>query len=471
MSPTQRQGPPNVIVIVSDDHGYGDRSALGIDPQVRTPALDRLAAEGVTCEQAYATAPICSPSRAGIISGCYQERWGARWFDTSRFPPTGLTMAEQFQRLGYATGYFGKVHYGPEQPGDRACPSQHGFAESLYGLAGRSMGRLHYLQHSRAAQARGSAWNRVHGAAPLFDGDEEVDVDGFLTEVLGRRARRFVETHADRPLFCMLTFNAVHNFCWQLPADELRRHGLAERGDWDPDQGDYEDWYDGMIWPDLPDGRRYYLAQLEAMDTQIGLLLDLLDARGLAEDTLVVYTTDNGGSTCNFGNNAPLAGTKYTLWEGGIRVPLLARWPAGGIDGGRHTGGLVSTLDLYPTTLAAAGANPDDYAHCDGIDQLGLWRDAGGHGHDLLYWDCGFQWAVRDDQWKLAWVDPDSETAYHIRRIEHAEPGSGLRLQNLAADPGETANWLASAPEAAERLAEKYRRWAATWQPAPDSDH
>jgi arylsulfatase A-like enzyme len=160
------QDRPNVILIVSDDHGYADRAALGIHPELNTPALDRIAAEGVSCDSAYVTAPICSPSRAAIISGRYQQRWGARWFDTSAFPPDGASLAEQFAELGYATGYFGKVHYGPEKPGDRACPDQHGFAESLYGLAGLSMGRLHYQHHSRAAAEQyGPDGIRVHGRA------------------------------------------------------------------------------------------------------------------------------------------------------------------------------------------------------------------------------------------------------------------------------------------------------------------
>lgn len=453
---------PNVILIVSDDHGYADRSALGVDPQIHTPGLDRLAEQGVSCDSAYVSAPICSPSRAGIISGRYQQRWGARWFDTSAFPPDGLSMAERFRQLGYATGYFGKVHYGKEKPGDRACPSYHGFDETLYGLAGLSMGRLHYLRHSRAATDEyGADRTGVHGVSPLYSGADETDVEGFLTAELGARARAFVGRHADEPFFCMLTFNAVHNFCWQLPPDELARRGLAEHPDWSEDIGDYVDWYDGQVSPNLPDGRAYYRAQLELMDAEIGLLLDDLDRRGLADDTVVVYTTDNGGSTCNYGDNTPLAGTKYTLWEGGIRVPFLVRWPGGGIADGRHTDALTSTLDLYPSLLAAAGADRSAYADCDGRDQLATWRGESGRGHTELHWDTGFQWAVRDDEWKLAWVDPDSAQAAGIRTVEHAEPGSGLRLHRIAADATESEECAADRPDVVERLRGCHDAWAA----------
>ncbi len=453
---------PNVILIVSDDHGYADRSALGIDPEIRTPALDRLAGTGVSCDAAYVSAPICSPSRAGIISGRYQQRWGGRWFDTAAFPPDGATLAERFAEIGYATGYFGKVHYGREQPGDRACPSNHGFDETLYGLAGLSMGRLHYLQHSRsAAEQYGEEGTRVHGVAPLYSGADEAEVDGFLTAELGARSRDFVGRHEGEPFFCMLAFNAVHNFCWQLPPDELARRGLAEHPDWSADIGDYVDWYDGQVSPHLDNGRDYYRAQLELMDAEIGALLDDLGRRGLADDTIVVYTTDNGGSTCNYGNNAPLAGTKYTLWEGGIRVPFLVRWPAGGIDAGRHTTALTSTLDLYPSLLAAAGADPSAYADSDGLDQLGSWRGDVGGGHDALHWDTGFQWAVRDADWKLAWVDPDSPTAQGIRAVEHAEPGRGLRLHRIGTDIGEAAECAAAHPDVVARLRTEHDRWEA----------
>jgi len=468
MSVARTGARPNVIFILSDDHGYADRSALGIDPAVRTPNLDRLAASGVSCTQAYVTAPICSPSRAAIMAGQYQQRWGAKWFDSSAFGEHTTTLAEQFAEQGYATGYFGKVHYGTEDAGDRACPPQHGFAESFYGLAGQQMGRLHYLRHSEQAVAEYGPAATPMGVLPLYDGKEQVAYEGFLTAELGRRAREFVADHAAEPFFCMLAFNAIHNFCFQLPAEELEQRDLPAYGDWDPAETEYLEWYEDVIWPNLDGGREYYLAQLELMDTQIGLLLDELDRRGLAENTIVVYTTDNGGSTCNFGVNTPLRGTKYTIDEGGIRVPFLVRWPGGGITGGGDFEGLTSTMDLYPSLLSAAGAPASAYAHCDGVEQLAGWRGQVAGGHEHLFWDCGFQWAVRDSDWKLSWIE-DGPRAADLKHREHASLEPGLRLTRLSTDVGETVNLADQHPDVVARLQEKFTAWQREVDPAAAS--
>lgn len=461
MTPPRR---PNVVWIVSDDHGYADRSRLGIHPDVKTPALDRLADEGVSCTEAYVSAPICSPSRAGIVSGTHQRRWGVTWFDDAAFPPDDLpTVAERFRDNGYATGYLGKVHYGPERPGDRACPENHGFDESFYGLAGMQQGRLNYLRHSEAAVAEyGTEASWRMAVQPMFDDGESAELEGFLTGELGDRACDFVARHTDGPFFLQLAFNAVHNFCWQLPADELAKRGLPPHDDWNPGVSDYLDWYDGAISPALEHGRAYYLAQLELMDAEIGRLLDTLDAHGLAEDTLVVYTTDNGGSTCNYGDNTPLSGTKYTLWEGGVRVPLIARWPGGGLPAGVERDGLVSTLDLMPTSLAAAEVDSAQWIHCDGVDQLTHWRGDEPSRHEALHWDCGFQWAVRDGRHKLRFADGDSPTAKAIEQVEHARPGDGLALYDLREDPGETNDLAAELPEVVARLEKSWREWHAS---------
>ncbi|GAA1605986.1 sulfatase family protein [Kribbella karoonensis] len=443
---------PNILLIVSDDHGYADRGGLGLHADVQTPALDRLAAEGVTCTDAYVTAPICSPSRASIISGRYQQRWGGQWFDSAAFPPDDVpTLAEVLRDRGYRTGYFGKVHYGKEDVGDRACPPHHGFEETLYGLAGQSFGRLNYLHHSEeAVESYGQSAAHHMAVQPLLSGDEPVEHEGFLTAEFGRRAAEFITAEDERPYFCMVAFNAVHNFCWQLPEAELKARGLPTFRDWSPEaDGPFMEWYDDVIVPNLPHGREYYLAQLELMDAEIGRLLD-----AAGDDTIVVYVTDNGGSTCNFGDNAPLRGTKYTLWDGGIRIPMLWRWPDR-LPAGRRTDALLSTLDLVPTLAAAAGATLEG---TDGVDILPVLSGSVEVAHENLHWDCGFQWAVRSGDWKLSWVD-DNENTRHLRDYEHAPMGEGWFLANLADDIGEQQNELSAQPEIAARLRALHSSW------------
>lgn len=461
---------PNILLIISDDHGYADRSATGNAPDAHTPGLDRLAARSTEFTNAYVSAPICSPSRAGLIAGAYQKRWGAGWFGTSEFPPEDYrVLPEQLKNLGYRTGYFGKVHYGSEKPGDRACPDRHGFDESYYGLAGMQTGRLNYLHHGEAAEEKYGEASRYMAVLPMIENGTEVPLEGFLTDELAGRTRDFitesVENDGDAPFFAMLAFNAVHNFCWQLPEEELRARGLPAKSDWFPpgselnESGEgYEEWYQEAISPNLEHGREYYLAQLELMDRQIGLTLDHLDELGVAENTIVIYLTDNGGSTCNYGNNAPLAGTKYTLWEGGIRVPFLVSWPGGGVPEGATNDSLTISLDILPSLVAAAGG---EIPHTtDGTDLLKRARGEESGAGRTLHWDTEWQWAVRDGDWKLTWVeDKDGGWSDQIRTYEHADAGRGLRLFNLAQDPGESDNLVEADPEKAAELLDKQRGW------------
>ena len=483
---------PNILLIVSDDHGYADRSATG-SPDARTPNLDRLAATGTSFENGYVTAPICSPSRAGLIAGAHQQRWGAQWFDSSAFPPAQRqVMPEILGEAGYRTGYFGKVHYGPERPGDRACPDRHGFDRTLYGLAGLSMGRLHYLHHSdQALEEYGEAAPR-HGVSPLFEDGREVDCEQHLSVEFTERAIDFMgdgaqagdgdpEGAGEDPFFCMVAYNAVHNFAWQLPQDELDARALPAHDDFDPAAAEYVDWYDGAISPRLEHGRDYYLAQLEIMDREIGRMLDHLEASGRRESTLVVYLTDNGGSTCNYGDNTPLAGTKYSLFEGGVRVPFLVSRP-GTVPADARSAALVSALDLLPTFAAAAGATlppgmpvdgldlrpaweaagVDGAGRVDGVGRVGGARRVGGAGHEVLHFDTGFQWAVRTPHWKLRWVDTSTEHREHLLAVEHTDIGAGLTLVPLGdgvCDESAAADVSAEHPEIVAGLTDLHEQW------------
>lgn len=446
---------PNIILIVADDHGYADMGCLGVDPEVQTPNLDRLAAAGVRCTNAYVSAPVCNPSRAGILTGQYQQRWGGWYFGSPAFPESVPTIAEKLKTLGYSTCYLGKVHYaGRDRPDMRTFPLRHGFDTAFVALTG---GRVHYLRHSRSAVMEYGAAAQQMCVDPLWEDDRQVDFEGFTTDEFGRRARAFVEKSADRPFFLQLAFNAVHNFTWQLPEEYLRERGLPKYRDWDPAEHPYLEWYDGAIVPNLPHGREYYRAQLFYMDRQIGLLLDTLDRLNLAQNTIVAYLTDNGGSNCNYGRNTPLRGTKYTLYEGGVRVPLIFRWP-GRLPAGTVRHGMVSALDLCPTLLAAAGAAPGSGGPSDGLNIMPLLEGQPDPGHATLVWDCQWQWSIRHENWKLKCVVND-KYADDVRRIEHSDPGRGLELFDLESDPSETCDLAASRPDKIRELTERHRAW------------
>lgn len=460
----ERAPRPNIVLLVSDDHGYGDLGFRGLDEQVSTPHLDALAAEGRVYDNAYVTAPICSPSRAGLITGVHQARWGAHWFDDSSMAPEAIpSAAEQLRERGYRTGYFGKVHYGQDAPGDRACPPRHGFETSFYGLAAQSMGRLHYLHHSRAHQAAYGDAAQRHGVSPLWEGTDEVGCERHLTEEFVARTLDFIDAEDERPFFAMVAFNAVHNFTWQLPQHELDARGLPRHPDFDAEVNDYVDWYDGAIAPNLEHGREYYLAQLEIMDREIGRLRAHLARTGLAENTILVYLTDNGGSRCNYGSNAPLTGSKYSLLEGGVRTPLLITWP-GVTEPGSVSSALVSSLDLVPTFLAATGHGVADGALCDGIDLRPSLEDPELPVHEALFFDTGFQWAVRTRDWKLRFVDPEAPERAGILTVEHTDIGSGLQLSRSTgtlAGPDETADLSQEFPEVVAALSARRESWRA----------
>lgn len=423
----QAKKKPNVLLIISDDHGYGDRSYLGLNKDVATPNLDRLAREGISFNRAYVTAPICSPSRSSIISGAYHSRWGSKWFNSSSFPTEDFdVLPEKMKEAGYRTGYFGKVHYGSDNYGSRSCPDQHGFDESFYGLAALSMGRLHYMNHGEEDVERlGKEYSAVHGVQPMVENGEKVSCHTHLSIEFANRASEFMLKEDEQPFFCMLCFNAVHNFCWQLPDDELAKRALPRREDYDPDIEKYVDWYDGAIRPNLDRGREYYLAQLDLMDRQIGEVLDKLNESGLREDTIVIYMTDNGGSPCNYGDNGQLAGTKYTLYEGGIRVPLIISRP-GFLPEKQTSDALVSSLDLMPTFLDYAEYQGEYFT--DGKSLRNVLESGASKQHDYLFFDSGFSWSVVTPEAKLQYVDGEHPYVEKVESVEHCKMTRGYNL-------------------------------------------
>ncbi|MFT5423910.1 MAG: arylsulfatase A-like enzyme [Phycisphaerales bacterium] len=458
--------PPNILLILADDQGHADFSYLRVNDDVRTPRLDRLAASGVSFTNAYATSPICNPSRVGLITGRYQQRWNNYFYGGGQgLPAESVTLAERLKDAGYATGYFGKVHTGgPDRnPEAAGFPLNTGF-DRFFGTT--TGGRTHYLHHSKAAALEYGDAARQMMVAPMWDDDEQIEFDGFTTEAFGQKARDFITDNQEQPFFAMVAFNAVHNFAWQLPAAELEARGLEPFPDWDPEIEPYKEWYKGVHRRDWPEGRAYYLAQLACLDREVGRLLDHLAELGLDDNTLVIYTVDNGGCVPDWADNGPLAGSKYHLLEGGTRTPLIYAMP-GTVRVGVTSDSVVSGMDFAPTVCELVGLETEPDAF-DGrsivpIISRGV-EDTQGRE---LHWDIGWQWSVRRGDWKLM-VTTNENAARGQAQFEQVDVRLGTHLYNLADDPGETTNLAEAMPELVQQLRESHEAWRASiGQPIP----
>jgi len=404
---------PNILFILADDLGYGDVGCYGC-PDIRTPHLDRLAADGVRFTDFYASAPVCSPTRAALLTGLYHARVGvenALYYQEkgAGLPPGRPTLATHLRDAGYATGLSGKWHLGYER-GRR--PMQQGF-DHFFGLLG---GNHHYFEHI----------DRL-GVPDLWLGDKPVDRQGYTTDLLTEDAVAFLRRHRDRPFFLFLSHAAPH-FPWQGPDDTDRvvkpKHASWQTG-----------------------SRRTYVAMVERMDRGIGHVLAELRRLDLHRHTLVVFTSDNGGHTHS--RNAPLAGGKNTLAEGGIRVPCIARWP-GVIPAGGVSGQVAITMDWTTTILALAG-HAAEQTRFDGIDLLPALKNHRKRTPRTLYWrrvkgafrpNVLEQRALRHGTWK--YID---------------QPDGHPCLFNLADDLSETRNLAATRPDVVDRLQAMLDRW------------
>jgi len=404
---------PNVVIIVGDDMGYSDVGFHGCK-DIPTPSLDSLAAGGVRCTNGYVSGPYCSPTRAGLLTGRYQTRFGHE-FNPSGSPDRGLplsetTIADRLKTAGYKTGLVGKWHLG-------GSPAMHPNARGFDEFFGFIAGAHTYLPGQ---------------GAPIYRDREEVKETEYLTDAFGREAVAFIDRHQDEPFFLYLAFNAVHT---PMDAQEER---LAKFGD----IGDPK--------------RRKYAAMMSAMDDAIGEVLAKLDADGLSDNTLVFFISDNGGPTMsttatNGSINAPLRGSKRTTLEGGVRVPFLVKWP-GKLPAGKVYEQPVIQLDATRTALEAAGIDTADDKNLEGVDLLpylaGTDNDA---PHEALFWRFGPQMAVRKGDWKLVKYDPV---------VDGGKKGAtDARLYNLADDIGEKNNVIADEPETAKELQAAWDEW------------
>jgi arylsulfatase A-like enzyme len=400
---------PNVIVIVADDLGYADIGVQGCQ-DVPTPHIDSLAAAGVRCSSGYVSCPVCSPTRAGLMTGRYQQRFGHEYNPgrvreegtTFGLPLTEVTMANRFQQAGYVTGMVGKWHLGFDA---EFHPQQRGFAE-YFGFLG---GGHSYLDA------------KIDRANPILRGTEPVDETEYLTDALGREAVAFVERHCSEPFFLYLTFNAVHT-----PMHGCER--LRER-------------FAGIQDPK----RQTFATMLASLDEAVGGVLEALGKHGIDDNTLIVFISDNGGPTrANTSRNDPLSGFKGQVREGGIRVPFLVQWKAH-LPAGKVYDAPVIALDILPTALAASGTQVPDDARFDGVNLLPfLSGDKIGSPHEWLCWRFGAQRAVRAGNWKL---------------VQLAE--GEWELFNLETDIAETENVAGKHPDKVSELTTTFDRWNA----------
>ena len=452
---------PNILIIVTDDQGYGDLTAFNHHaPDVQTPNMDRLAARGVLFSQAYVTAPVCSPSRAGWNTGRHQVRWDPRSSFLCGHPETEKNIAEIMKANGYTTARFGKNDYGLGFHDHEAheYPLNHGYDEFL----GFSAHGHDYFLLTRDIEDR-TPDPKGHSAVvgPLMHNRDYKEFgEGYLTEIFTDATIDFLESHQEEPFFVTLSYNSVHHLIHQVPKRYLDKHGVREIPNYDPETMDgYEDWFKRYITLgeiNAEEFRRYYLANLNCLDDNIGRLLDTLDQLSLADNTIVILFSDNGGAPNTGACNLPLAGSKFTLWEGGIRVPFILARPNESAPG-TICDRTISTLDILPTCLQKAGIELPE-----GLDGQPIPKDVTKIADQRdLFWRWGDSYAVRSGDWKLLHKggrrgqEPSCDGI-----VERTELLQNTCLFNLKEDPSESQDLTDQHPVVAERLQELYRAWS-----------
>ncbi|MHB1095258.1 MAG: sulfatase-like hydrolase/transferase [Gemmatimonadaceae bacterium] len=418
-SQAARVSRPNVVLIITDDVGYGDFGSYGA-PDIRTPNIDALARDGVRLTDFYANGATCTPTRAGLISGRYQQRFaleaplGAQpAIDRERgLPATGRSLLQLLKSNGYATALVGKWHLGWK---DEFSPTAHGFGYFF----GFKSGYIDYYEHTSG----GGAPSR----ADLFENDRQVEVPGYMTDLITERSVRFIEQHAGNPFFIDVAYNAAH-WPYQPPGKPSKaRDNGRHLGPMD----------------DSPGTRADYVAMLERADEGVGRILRALDSLGLARNTIVIFTNDNGGEWLS--RNDPLFHNKGTVWEGGIRVPAIVRWP-GHLAAGRVSGQVGITMDLTASILYATGTPVPAETRLDGIDLFSVLAERTPEVERTLFWrviGASPQRAVRSGDWKLLFDGPRA------------------LLFNVRTDLGERHNMIAMRPDIARRLQSLVAQWQA----------
>lgn len=456
------KNPPNIILIIADDLGYSDLASYG-NKSVHTPNMDSLGIKGVRFTQAYVTSPICAPSRMGIMTGRYQQRFGAEFMLYDRFdksvnkklirhffsfrkkpagiatlkphflldrsvyvtdlPATEITIAELLKQKGYATGYVGKWNLTSSPD---VFPDMHGFDYNYHfdGALSRyvddPVDTSQYINmHLPWAFSEIPAWAPRHGSTEIKEGRAIIKDSGYLTFSLAEKGIDFIERNKRNPFFLTLSFNAPHD-PFQVPKKYYNR-----------------------IIAETDSVRRVYSGIIEALDDAVGSVMKKLKQEGLTDNCLIFLISDNGGATYTRAtDNAPLLGGKATHFDGGIAVPFLMQYPKG-ISPGQVYKHPVSSMDIYSTIAAISGAELTPGRTYDGVNLLPYLKNDSVLPHQDFFWRSGYSKAFRRGDWKL-YVNEKNKITY---------------LFNLADDREEKKNLSAKHPDKLKKLKVALKDW------------
>jgi arylsulfatase A-like enzyme len=412
---------PNIVFILADDLGYADVSCYG-RPDLSTPSIDRIAARGLRFLQAYANSAVCSATRTALITGRYQYRLRLGLEEPLAgnpdvgLPPEHPTLLSLLKRVGYSSTLVGKWHLGVLP---KFGPLKSGY-DHFYGFRG---GAVDYFSHATGGDKE-----------DLWDDDVLIHQVGYLTDLLGSRAVDVVNRYAKsgQPFMVSLHFSAPH-WPWEAPGDQAESERLRQ-----PGSGGITDFDGGS--------QKTYQRMIEEMDRQIGRVLQALDANGLTENTIVIFTSDNGGE--RFADTWPFTGKKTELLEGGLRIPALISWPAR-IPQGRTTDQISISMDWMPTLLAAAGTEPDPSYPVDGINLLPTLTQNAAPVPRKLFWryKANAQRAARDGDYKF------------LKILDNTF------LFNVVEDPLERANLKDRQRDVYHRIVREWYDWNASMLP------
>ncbi len=428
---------PNVIIIMTDDQGYGDLSCMGAT-DFKTPNIDAVAEDGIRFSSMYSASPVCSPSRASLLTGRYPGNAGVRAILAGHRRASGLTpevptIASALKELGYATGIMGKWHLGLK---DECRPNSNGFDE----FSGFLAGCVDYYSHIFYWGMADGNTNPTHD---LWENDEEVFDNGeYLTERITRKSVDFIQRHKDEPFMLYVAFNAPH-YPMHAPEKYLKRFPYLS---WD---------------------RQIMAAMISAVDDGVGEIRNTLKEFGLLEKTIIYFQSDNGPSreSRNWldgrpdyyygGTSGIFSGHKFSLFEGGIRIPAIFSWSertAASVENAPH----IST-DIFPTILELCGGNAEEY-ELDGMSLVPMINKTGKAEHEYIFWEMEGQTAVRKGKYKLV---------LNGRLVEGEAQRAEVFLSDLENDPGEKNNLSELLPDLCEELKEKALAWRAgiekTW--------